>query len=822
MARTAELAFIVSVKSELDRLQRDLDRTSKSLSRVGGGFSNTKKLAAQLERGLLVVGGAAVAGTAMADKMAMQYEASMQKIVGLVGVSQKQVDDWSQQLLALGPQVAKSPQELADALYYIASAGFKGADAISVLDATARAASAGLGETMDVANAVTSAVNAYGIANLSASKATDILVAAVRDGKMPVAALAPVMGQVIPMANRMGVSFDQVAAAMAIVSRTGMDMSTAAVGLNQFFTGLLKTTPKGVKALKSVGLTYADLRADLKKPGGLPAVIQLLNDKFKGADTELVKVIPNVRALRPLLSILAQDGKTTAGIFTDVADSVGSSGKAFKTAAETDLFKYNQAVTQMQSSAISFGASTLPMVTGVMQSATKVLADFTDGWNKLTPAEQKARIDDALFAAGMVGTVMVIGKAIGIVNGLVKSYKELQAASLLANGGSVAATAGLVGLGVAAFATMLHFTGLDDSLGIMFDNIANGTPKVTTYKGAVDDATWALWVHNQALVDGAADLDAHQQALLRGINMSHRSAAATYASESAERDYASALAATATYLTKGQGIEQIALTDRVASTAAQDALNSAVATYGKGSDQANLAQSRLTEAQNRAKISGDKLIEYYATLTPKQINAAKKAGILTKAQADAAKKTQAHVKQVQDLNVALGDVPSSVETNVTVGVAASPLDNLLAQFSLIDKGMKERGLRWGVNGTVEFNTNPIPRVFKNAPTPTITPTKPAFSGALGGIASGPSTGYLAILHGIEPVLPMNNRRRYEQVLAEADKRMGISRGGSVTTVTLTNYFHIPATLKSDTDVPALAKQLAFETTVALRAAGVSV
>ncbi|HEY5471662.1 MAG TPA: phage tail tape measure protein, partial [Candidatus Limnocylindrales bacterium] len=334
----------------------------------------------------------------------------------------------------------------------------------------------------------------------SAAHATDILVAAVRDGKMPVAELAPVMGNVIPMANRMGVSFDQVAAAMAIVSRTGMDMSTAAVGLNQFFTGLLKPSAKGEKALKSVGLTYTELRADLKKPGGLPAVIQLLNDKFKGNDAALVKVIPNVRALRPLLSILAQDGKTTAGIFDDVANSVGSSNKAFQTAAETDLFKYNKALAQVQTSAIALGGVALPILTDVMGTATKSLSDMTDAWNALTPAQKDSRVESFLWAAGIVAAGLVITKTVIGVGTLVKAYKELQAAAALSSFGAAAGTATVAAGGFALILGAMYLNFVNVKAGL--DAADEGT---RLYTEAVKTGNYALydrWAAEKLASDG--------------------------------------------------------------------------------------------------------------------------------------------------------------------------------------------------------------------------------------------------------------------------------------------------------------------------------
>jgi hypothetical protein len=118
-----------------------------------------------------------------AIQMSRQFEMSMAKIQGLVGVSATEVNKMKESILDLGGATTKTPQELADALYFITSSGFKGAEALDILKESARSAAAGLGETQVVADALTSVLNAYGDGAYSAAQANDILVVSVREGK---------------------------------------------------------------------------------------------------------------------------------------------------------------------------------------------------------------------------------------------------------------------------------------------------------------------------------------------------------------------------------------------------------------------------------------------------------------------------------------------------------------------------------------------------------------------------------------------------------------------------------------------------------------
>jgi TP901 family phage tail tape measure protein len=105
-------------------------------------------------------------------------------------------------------------------------------------------------------------MNAYGSDVLSAAQATDILASAIREGKLEPAALAGVMGPLLPIASDMGVQFDEVGAALAAMSKTGTDAAMGATQLKNIMTALLKPTVGAEKALGEMGLSSEGLRAD--------------------------------------------------------------------------------------------------------------------------------------------------------------------------------------------------------------------------------------------------------------------------------------------------------------------------------------------------------------------------------------------------------------------------------------------------------------------------------------------------------------------------------------------------------------------------------
>lgn len=142
----------------------------------------------------------------LATKAGTDFESALSRMIGLVGVAAEDVAIYRKQILDLAEATGKAPTELAKAMEFITGSGILGAAAFETLQAAAQAGAAGLGETMEIANAATSAMNAYGPSNLSAAQAVDVLVASVREGKAEASSFAPVFGQVLPLAKEMGVS----------------------------------------------------------------------------------------------------------------------------------------------------------------------------------------------------------------------------------------------------------------------------------------------------------------------------------------------------------------------------------------------------------------------------------------------------------------------------------------------------------------------------------------------------------------------------------------------------------------------------------------
>ena len=331
---------------------------------VNGFQSKLKGVASTMK---LVFVGALTAGGVQALRSAKQFDKSMTQIKSLVGIAGAEVDKMGETAIKMATKTGRGANEAAEALFFITSAGLRGSEAMEVLEASLKAAAVGLGETKTVADLATSALNAYGSANLSATDATDVMVTAVREGKLEAGELAQSMGRVLPLASAMGVEFHEVGAAFAALSRTGTNAAEASTQIRGIFASLLKPTQQAEEALDKMGLSSAELRTQLREKG-LLSTLQTLQKEFKGNDEAAAQVFGNVRALSAVLDLMGENADGTRKIFDNLTQSLGATNEAFLITEESTSQKLDKALAQL-------GNSTIP----VAESALLGLVNATNG-----------------------------------------------------------------------------------------------------------------------------------------------------------------------------------------------------------------------------------------------------------------------------------------------------------------------------------------------------------------------------------------------------------------------------------------------------------
>ena len=433
---------------------------------------------------LALIGGASV-------KMALDFDKSMTKIKTLVGVASDEVDAMGGAVKRLAVDTGVNANDAADALFFITSAGLRGADAMAVLESSAKASAIGLGEVKTVADAVTSAVNAYGQENLSAESATDILTAAVREGKLEADALAQSMGKVLPTASALGVEFHEVGAAMAAMSRTGTDAAMASTSLNTILSNILSPVKQAKDELAKIGITSDDLRKSLDEDG-LIHVLTMLATEFEGNVEATNAVFGSMKSLRGVLDLTGKNVKTTEEIFARMQNTTGTLNGGFKILENTLSFKFKKSLEAVRTSFTELGKTLAITILPFIQKFAGFLTTLINKFNNLDTSTQNTILRLVAFTAAL-------GPLILIISGLASAFSLLASPVVLVS--------------AAVIALILAFEHVQTNIKMVGLQIAKFAEKAVVRIGTIGRAIRGI-ISGKTIAEVLADMDI----LLTGVN----------------------------------------------------------------------------------------------------------------------------------------------------------------------------------------------------------------------------------------------------------------------------------------------------------------
>lgn len=397
-----------------------INGVNNSIKQLGMSFRTFGWLATTVLTAPLLLFGKA------AFKAYQDYEYAMKKIQALTGVTANYVKAWTDEVLQLGPSLAKSPLELAESLYFISSSGIAATEALSVLTTSAKAASAGLGNTQKVADLVTSALNAYKSTGLTAAHVGDVLVAGVREGKAEAEGFANAVGSIIPIASQLGVTFDQVVGGMAAITLTGASAANAATYLRNMLMKLLHPASQSEKMLKKMGSSSMELRNLLRQPNGLMVALGRIKELTEKWGVEsLGKVIPNIRGLLSFLSLMGQNLEHNQTIMNKVNASTGDLDKAFNVMSHTTKFKMDVALSSLNVGLIKFGESVKVAILPVIEKAIAWFNRFVENFNSMDEATKRTRLSILTFAIAIGPLSLVISVFLNGISMLGKAVMGL-------------------------------------------------------------------------------------------------------------------------------------------------------------------------------------------------------------------------------------------------------------------------------------------------------------------------------------------------------------------------------------------------------------
>ncbi|MBD3329847.1 phage tail tape measure protein [Candidatus Dojkabacteria bacterium] len=251
----------------------------------------------------------------------------------------KFLDKYKEQLQELSQQSGGSFDNLTKGLYDLISAGVPAENAMKTLGAATKAATAGATDVSVAVDGLTSVVNAFAEQGLTAEHASDVFFQTIKDGKTTFQELSGQIGQVAPMAAALGVSFEDVGAAYAEMTKQGINTAQATTALNQMLTSF--SSPAVIKKFKNLGIELID--ATTGQLNNLGEIMTQVMEKELTA-VEVSELMPSVDATKAFLN-LTKAAKTAGGEVVsnlekelqnfDASNLTGATNEAYTDMAET-------------------------------------------------------------------------------------------------------------------------------------------------------------------------------------------------------------------------------------------------------------------------------------------------------------------------------------------------------------------------------------------------------------------------------------------------------------------------------------------------------
>jgi len=391
-------------------------------------------------------------------KSFVDFDRDMHNIWTLTDQTKEQIVELSNELRNLAWEYNVTSSEAAKAMYQIYSATFYGADAMKILESSARGAAAGLTDVFTAANMGTTVLNAYGMEAKEIAHVNDLLFTAIRFGKTTYGELASQFGRLAGVAAPVGASIEEMAAAIATLTRQGIATDWAVTSLRQTLMKMLQPTKDLEKAIEDLG--YSSGGAMIKAIGFANSIKQV-TDWAARNNVEISKMFTNVRAVTAVLPLATTAAAGFAKDLDRMASAGGAADEAFFKQTQSWAYQLEILKTRLNDIGITLGKIVTPAIAGFMDGVlgllrpigllakglndiggtlflryTLALATFATGWFFLAKGIglATAAMGQMMLKAGLLGSVL----------------RKLTVAGGAATGTTLWSSALLSGLGIGA------------------------------------------------------------------------------------------------------------------------------------------------------------------------------------------------------------------------------------------------------------------------------------------------------------------------------------------------------------------------------------
>lgn len=423
--------FAANMKNAEKQLS-DIEDKFSGFSDIGSRFTDVgKSLTLGVTTPIVGLGAAIV-------KTTSDFDTSMSNVKAISGATGEDFERLKEKAKEMGATTQFSASEAADAMGYMAMAGWKTDQIVDGLAGVMDLAAASGEDLASVSDILTDAMTAFGLQANESGKFADVLAAASSNANTNVSLLGESFKYVAPVAGALGYSAEDTAIALGLMANAGIKGSQGGTALRSALTRLVKPTGDMAEIMKDYGMSITNSDGSMKT---LAEVMDMLRGKLGGLDEATQAQIANTlfgqEAMSGMLAII----NASEGDYNKLTDAINNADGTAAQMAETMNDNLAGKIKKLQSAlegvAIQLGQVLVPIITSVVEWINKWVEKFAgldENTQKiiLVVAGLAAAIGPTLIGIGnMITAVGKIGTAYDKAKLMISAFKDMQALATL-------------------------------------------------------------------------------------------------------------------------------------------------------------------------------------------------------------------------------------------------------------------------------------------------------------------------------------------------------------------------------------------------------
>ncbi len=427
---------IIETEEQLKKLESQASKANQVLgkvSEVGSKFENAGNKITDVGKKASVASGAVVAMGGATVKTAADFESSMSQVQATMGITSDSMSDLNGKSVntmdalsdlakEMGAKTAFSASECAEALNYLALAGYNTQEMADTLPIVLNLAAAGNIELASASDMVTDAMSALGMETSDADKMVDQMAKTASTTNTSVGQLGEGILTIGATAKTVKGGTAELNTALGILANNGIKGAEGGTHLRNVILSLQSPTDTAAKSLQELGVSVFDSEGNMRS---LNDILGDLNRSMDGMTSEeksnIISKIFNKTDLSSVNALLANTGETWNGLQSAIENSGGAAQKM----ADTQLDNLNGQLTILKSAiegfAISMGEALMPMIKNIVAK----IQSFVDWLNNLDEGTRQVIVKIGLFIAALGPVLVILGSLISKIGTVIQVFSKL-------------------------------------------------------------------------------------------------------------------------------------------------------------------------------------------------------------------------------------------------------------------------------------------------------------------------------------------------------------------------------------------------------------